>query len=88
MNIKDIIGKNIAVHCDFEEKAVKFLQECEKRGFRWFSGDKPTCYTNWDLHKSHTCYAVSDDGIIYSCVEYCINNRYKIIEYDDILFED
>lgn len=88
MNINDIIGKNIVVHCDTEEKANKFLQECEKRGFKWINGDNPMCYTNWSVFESDTCYAVADDGISYERVEYFTNNRYKIIEYDDTLFDD
>lgn len=88
MKIDDITGKNIVVHCDIEEEAGKFLQECGKRGFRWANGDKPTCYTNWDNFESDTCYAITDDGITYECVEYFIYNRYKIIEYDDTLFDD
>lgn len=90
IKFNDIIGKNIAVHCDTEEKAKKFLQECENRGLEWIDGDSPmTNISNiWHINMEYTCYAIKNYVITYENVEYFKIVRYELIEYNDVLFED
>lgn len=93
MSIKDIIGKNIAVHCDTEEKSKIFLQECENIGIKWASEQMPTTLNYWNEHKNDgICYAISKlyNGcrIWRNSVFYMNKNEYKIIEFDEIVFED
>lgn len=83
MNIKSLIGKKIAVHCDTEEKAKAFLKECEKAGVEWCSGYKPTIHTNWQSYGADTCYDfwVNNDKLGFARINWFKSKNYEIIEY-------
>lgn len=86
MNIKNIIGKRIAVHCDTEEKANAFLQKCEKLGILWCSGEKATNRNNWQEYKEQTYYEITFGDIAYGCLEDFSQNNYgfEIIDFSKL----
>lgn len=90
VKIDDIIGKNIVVHCDIEEKANEFLWRCENIGLRWsLFRTFPTKCNHWNTYKNETCYKLDNDGIRCCSVYYYTNHgNYKIVNFNDVSFED
>lgn len=91
INLKD----GLVVHCDTEEKAIKFLIECENQGCKWLSGSK-TCECNhWDINKENTCYIIESCKskknifyIYYSDLDYFKENNYHILKFNQLNFEN
>ena len=77
---------NIAVWCDTEEKAEKFIKYIESIGLVWY-GFSIFGYTCYNKYKSGTCYCLSDSGnsIQYQSYNYFKENGYKIIEFDKFI---
>lgn len=72
----------IAVHCDTEEKAIKFCKLMDGVGMKWCNGSKYTKFTRWYSYKEQTCYSNKGE---YSGIQYYANSDiYTFIEYDDI----
>lgn len=87
LNIKDIIGKEAAVHCNTEEKAIFFLKECEKLGILWNNGDNISMYPNcWDVFRDKTCYLIDDGTLTYGSTNN-LGNICLIYKFEDF-FED
>lgn len=66
---KKFINRELVVNCKTEEEAIKFLAYCEKKGLKWFNGNKPTEYTRWSKYKEKTCYSSIIDFGLYECCE-------------------
>lgn len=76
----------IAVHCDTEEKAKDFLQECDKRGINWIDGESSLSDTYYEDFEEETCYKYSEDefgkGLVHFYIQYHIKYNYKIIKWE------
>ncbi|MDU2680177.1 hypothetical protein [Clostridium sp.] len=59
-NWEEFKNGEIAVHCDTEEKANNFLNECDKQGIAWTDGDKTTEINCWFWYEKNTSYACRD----------------------------
>lgn len=76
----------IAVHCDTEEKAKDFLQECDKRGIVWADGISPASESNYEKYKNKTCYnyypSNTIQGLRYDEIDFFKEYDYDIIEWE------
>ena len=88
ISFKDLFIKH-SVHCDTEDKAIKFLQLCEDNNIVWNAGEKATEYKNYYKFKKDTVYKLNslfkiknndeyyDDTITYEEFISLLNNTYK-----------
>lgn len=63
------VTSNTAVHCTTEKECADFLKECEKRGIKWYTGEKAT---EGKIRKGPKCfYPLMKRGMEYdSTIEY------------------
>ena len=78
---KDILG----VICDTLEKAEKFSSESNKYCKRWFNKDILTRDFFWSTYKQYTVYTKKGT---YLFVNSSLINRYKLVKFEDLVFED
>lgn len=78
MEIKDIVGKKVAIWCDTEEKAIDCVARMNNLsdGFKL----KSTCYTHYFDKTSYSMFYRSPG---YENKEWFILNGYEIISYND-----
>lgn len=69
----------LAIHCDTEEKANKFIKESNKT-YRW--GNFPTYY---EVNEKETCYS---NESLYCDYRYYNTNGYTIYEFDEVDLEN
>lgn len=74
--------EKIAVHCDTEDKAKKFLKECDQHGIRWGDGKNILGDTYWNDYGSETCYSCIY-GFGYSPTSFYKNENCTIINYEE-----
>lgn len=73
----------IAVHCDTEEKANDFLNECDKKTIVWLWAKRTTEYNNWNRYSSETGYRCNGENELgYAPLEYYKNNRNQIVQWE------
>lgn len=88
MTIKEFFesGKNLAIHCDTEEKAGKLLEAFDKVGYKWRTGYSYYAdLTCWDMYKKDTCYS---NGGGYGEIDWYKSKKYQILEFEEVEFED
>lgn len=83
-NWEEFKNGEIAVHCDTEEKANNFLNECDKQGIAWNDGDKTTEINCWFWHKKNTSYACSfgKSKLVFDFLEYHKDKGLEIIKWE------
>lgn len=69
----------VAIKCETKQELYDFLQKCEAKGLRWFSGKKATDFTPYTMPIS----IVYDggDSLVYICLE--DNFDYDIVTYKE-----
>lgn len=78
MTIEELIGKNILVHCNTEEKAKQFCKECEKHNITWFADED----TYFRVYRENTYYRIDKNKVLhYGSVLKCMAND-KIISFE------
>lgn len=77
MEIKDIVGKKVAIWCDTEEKA----NDCVKRISDFFNGKY--IKTFYQKYSNKTCYNIIEDGREFCDKKWYKDNNYFIISYND-----
>lgn len=77
MEVKDIVGKKVAIWCDTEEKANDFIAKV--RDFtKTYQGN------NWyEQYKENTAYTVHESSYTFSEKKWYKENAYEIISYND-----
>jgi len=100
IKLSEILNKkNIAIHCDSEEKAKELLGVLDLKGFTWFytwsikEEDKLKYKNHWSLYKTETCYSFDDDMTLsYGNMGYFSRMQnegiYQIIEFNDLDLEN
>lgn len=83
MDVKSLVGKKIAVHCDTEEKARSFLKECKKKKIKWADGNKLTSQSYWEAYKKDTCYKIENYGVCFFKIDLCGISGCEILEYKE-----
>ncbi|MCI6692527.1 MAG: hypothetical protein MR510_08630 [Clostridium sp.] len=73
---------NIAVHCNTEEKAKDFLNECDKNDIKWETGEYTHESTEWNEHKKETSYSHYIKGVVIARLGLNKALGYKIIEWE------
>lgn len=87
MNIKDVIGKKIAIHCKYDGEATKLLQECREMKIKWNQiNEYPSWRNNWEFHRAQTCYTLVNNNIMFGSIGSFQHKGYQIIEFEDLLF--
>jgi len=88
-------SEKIAVHTPTEEQAISLLNELDKKGFTWVSGEKLTDRALYKHYKEKTCYTfhdiygkLLDKEIMYSPLDWYQDEGYTIIEFSDIDFKE
>ena len=46
------------------------MLELEEQGFKWLSGDKPTCFGYWEDEKENTCIEIAGKEIAFGSLDY------------------
>lgn len=84
MLFKDIIENNLAIHCDTEEKADNFLQECKNQGVIWETSETIDKQNYWYRYEENTCYYI-DHNMKVACrnFSYFLKVGYKIIDFEE-----
>ena len=76
-------GREIAVHCNTEEKAKNFFEECMNNSIvAWCGGESPIQNedTEWRNYRAETCYS-NTDNIEYENLGWYQGHNYKIVEW-------
>lgn len=81
MKIEDL-KINDVVHCDTEEKAVKFCKMLHELGKKWTNGLSYNDSCFWHLYKSETCYNANNGT--HSDKKWFIDNYYNVIPFEQI----
>lgn len=83
-NWEEFKNGEIAVHCDTEEKANNFLNECDKQGIAWTDGDKTTEINCWFWYKKDTSYACSEgkSKLTFESLEHYKDKGLEIIKWE------
>lgn len=76
--------KNIAVHCDTEEKAKAFLELAKSVGYKWSNGKDLDTNTFWKNYKDDLCFSIDyfGRGFIMGGVEIHKQEGYTIVEFE------
>ncbi|HBI92753.1 MAG TPA: hypothetical protein DDY58_10150 [Terrisporobacter glycolicus] len=84
--------EDMVVHCDTEEKANIFLEECKNQGCKFLSGTKNN---HWNINEENTCYIVTHCKprksyfiLYYGHLDYFKDNNYHIISFNHLNFEN
>ena len=88
-NWKEFKNGTVAVHCDTEEKANIFLEECNKQQIKWCNGRSIVEEDNsFERYECDTCYSYKPYGLEFCQKEYYKNNGYKIIKWEPSKMEE
>ena len=85
--------EKIAIHTPNEEQAIALLEALDKRGYKWFFGDKLTEATYYERRKN-ICYDFEMvkylyvDTVSYESLDWYQRHDYTIIEFTDIDFKE
>lgn len=84
--VNEFIKGGIAVHCEKEEQAKKFLEILEENSdLTWASGHKPTDFNPWDFYGSTTCFEVQMDvHLLYCELPYFVERNFKIVKFEEL----
>ena len=72
-------------HTATQKAYDELMLDLEEKGYKWFSGHKPTAFNYWEQNKESSCIKISGKIIVYRDIEFC-KNEYPctpIIEYKD-----
>ena len=93
--LERVNSEKIAVHTPTEEQAISLLNELDKKGFTWVSGEKLTDMARYEHYKEKTCYTfhdiygkLLDKEIMYSPLDWYQEEGYTIIQCSDIDFKE
>lgn len=93
MNIEDIVGKKIAVHCKTEAQARRFVKMAYENGYMWTGGNPDD--THYHAFGKDTCYyldkAKNNDNctnlLTFSNMSWSKKHCCKIIPFSEIASE-
>ena len=83
-------SNDIAIHTPTEDQAKALLNELNKKGYKWNSGDKLTTMILYGDYKEDTCYYTLEPNnrICYGSLSFYQENDYTIVEFKDIDFKE
>lgn len=83
IDLKEYLEKDIAIHCDTEEKSDDLLECLDEKGIKWASGSRLTEKNYYCCYEELTCYNYHKFGEI-SCSDTKMyeSNRYDIVEWE------
>lgn len=77
----------IAVNVRTEEEEKMLMKIYEKKGWIWNWGKKPTEWSCWYVYREET-YIGYDNKFTYCNKEWCKENDFKIISFQDLLLKE
>lgn len=77
--------KDLAIHCDTEEKANMLLCAFDRMGRTWCNGESYLIQNNFNEYGKDICYTNSGN---YGNVKFCKDCDYKIYEFEDIILPE
>lgn len=77
--------KDLAIHCDTEEKANMLLRAFDRMGRTWDNGKSYLKENYFEEYGKDTCYFA--DGW-FADIDYCESNYIKIYEFEDIILPE
>ena len=94
--LKRAKSEQIAIHTPTEEQAKALLNELNKKGYKWASGNKLTTMTYYEDEKENTCYVFGIDAcgdllnkkVVFNSLDDAKKYDYAIIEFTDIDFKE
>ena len=82
MNINDLMGEKIAIHCETEEQSKVLMEILKTHGCRTLP------FSFWSIYKEKTCYNLSRyKNTEYSDKEFYIDERWEVIKFEHIINE-
>ena len=77
----------LAVHCDTEEKAKKFIEWCYENGMEWeFESSKPFALTHYASYHNKTTYSFGGNNYLkFGTASWYKEHGYKVVTYDDFM---
>lgn len=77
----------LAVHCDTEEKAKKFIEWCYENGMEWqLESSKPFALTHYASYHNKTTYSLGGDNYLkFGTASWYKEHGYKVVTYDDFM---
>lgn len=85
--MKDFEAGKVGVLTDNIERFRKFMNMCEKHGYRWNSGDKPMNFVPIDFNHDTVIFARGEKTILYGSVDYAFETDVQVISVNDIIDE-
>lgn len=76
--------QKIVVHTPTQEDFDRLMRAYEQKGWKWFSGDRPTKYYPWERYAEKTCVGFKN-SFCYDSKSYLDMNSYQIISVDEAL---
>lgn len=84
MNVKDLIGKKIAVHCDTEDKATKVIKVINKHLSREEDYCQDAISLIFVLFGSDIFICAENEEWEYCTEEWFLENGYEVIKFEDL----
>jgi hypothetical protein len=87
--IERYVEGQIAVHCNTEGKAQRFLELLEENSnIKWASGTMPTNFNPFDCYKENTCFEIVDGRAMCYCeLPYFEDKNFEIVTFEELLVE-
>lgn len=64
-------GENMKLyHTETQVDYDALMIELEEKGYKWLSGDKPTCFSYWKQEKENSCVEISGKDITFGSIEW------------------
>lgn len=85
--MKDFEAGKVVVLTDNIERFRKFMNMCEKHGYRWNSGNKPMDFVPTGLNHDTVLFAREEKTLLYGNVDYAFETDVQVISVNDIIDE-
>lgn len=81
INLEDFVKRDIAIHCDTQEKAEDLFNFLHEKGLNWASGSALITHTNYKNYEKYTCYDY-DEEVNYTSMDWYENHEFQIYEWE------
>lgn len=85
MEISDLFGRTIGIHCKTEEEALGFVELAYESNCEWGDRLDSSVTTYWSEYGDKTCYDVKSGELRFTNTAYCKMHDYYIMEYSNFI---
>ena len=90
INFDLIEGRKKVVRCPIPEQAIQFYDEISAcfpdKVFNWNGAEEVV--DNWEDYKEDFCFSIYEGLLMYSSVDYYLDEGYSVIEFEELMEED